>query len=101
MTFDPNARLDPTAVTDARGAGRLGGRGGGLAVGGGGLGLVIAIVYLLLGGDPGALVGGAGGTAPDINGPNSSALAACRTGAQANQHEECQIVGYVNSIEAY
>ncbi len=101
MTFDPNAQLDPSAVTDARG--RSVGRGGGLAVGGGGLGLVIAIVYVLLGGDPGALLngGGGGGTGPDTNGPNSSALAECKTGTDANKGEECQIVGYVNSIEKY
>ena len=103
MTFDPNAQLDPTSVTDARGSGRLGGRGGGLAVGGGGLGLVIALIYILLGGNPGDLTGGSGsgGAAPNINEPNSSALAECRTGTDANKREDCQIVGYVNSIETY
>lgn len=102
MTFDPNARLDPSSVTDARGSGRLGGRTGGIAVGGGGLGLVIVIVALLLGVDPNALLGGAtGGAAPDINGPNSSALAACKSGTDANKREDCQIVGYVNSIEGF
>ena len=102
MTFDPNAQLDTSEVTDARGRSRLGG-GGGLAVGGGGIGLVIAIVYLLLGGDPGALLnGGSGtGTGPDTNAPESSALAQCRTGADANQREDCQIVGYVNSIQRF
>jgi predicted metalloprotease len=102
MTFDPNAQLDPTSVTDARGSGRMGGRGG-LAVGGGGLGLVVVLVAMLLGVDPGALLGGAGGTGtgPDVNGPNSSALASCKTGTDANKREDCQIVGYVNSIEAY
>ena len=75
MTFDPNAQLDPSSVTDARGGSRMGG-GGGLAVGGGGLGIVIAIVYLLLGGDPSVLMGsGSGGATVDVNGPDSSALA--------------------------
>src|SRR3954467_11610257 len=80
VTFDPNARLDTSEVTDARGGGGLGGRGG-LAVGGGGIGLVIAIVYLLLGGDPSVLLNGdtGAGTGADTNGPASSALAQCRT----------------------
>jgi hypothetical protein len=100
MTFDPNARFDPTAVTDLRG--RSGGlRGGGLAVGGGGFGLIIVLIYVLLGGNPGDLVGSGGGSAPDINGPNSSALAECTGGTQGNEREDCQIVGYVNSIEAF
>ena len=103
MTFDPKARLDPTSVTDARGGGgRMGGRGG-LAVGGGGLGLVITIIYILLGGNPGALLGdGSGsGSGPNVNGPNSSALASCKTGADANQSQDCRIVGIVNSIQAF
>jgi predicted metalloprotease len=101
MTFDPNAQLDTSEVTDARGGSRIGGRGG-LAVGGGGIGLVIAIIYLLMGGDPGALINGSGGgTGPSTTGPESSALAQCRTGADANKREDCQIVGYVNSIQAF
>ena len=71
MTFNPDAGLDPGQVTDARGSRYGGGRG--LAVGGGGLGLVIAIVYLLLGGDPSALVNQA--PAGDVSGPASTALA--------------------------
>ncbi len=101
MTFDPNAQLDPSQVTDVRGSSRLGGRGGGLAIGGGGLGLVIAIVYVLLGGDPGALLGGGSSQGVDPNTPQSSALAECQTGTQANEREDCQIVGYVNSIQAF
>jgi predicted metalloprotease len=101
MTFDPNAQLDTSEVTDARGGSRIGGRGG-LAVGGGGIGLVIAIIYLLLGGNPGALINGSGsGTGPDTSGPESSALAQCRTGTDANKREDCQIVGYVNSIQKF
>jgi uncharacterized protein len=99
MTFDPNARLDPSEVIDARGRRSIGGRGG-LAIGGGGIGIVIAIIYLLLGGDPSVLLNG-GASNPDIEGPTSSALASCQTGADANNREDCQIVGYVNSIQAF
>jgi predicted metalloprotease len=102
MTFDPNAQLDPSQVTDVRGSSRVGGRGGGLAVGGGGIGLVIAIIYILLGGNPGDLINSGGsGQGVDPNTPTSSAIASCKTGADANQREECAIVGYANSIQAF
>ena len=99
MTFNPNAGLDPSQVTDARGGGRLGGRGGIALGGGGGIGLVIAIVYVLLGGNLNNLGGSSPGVDP--NAPQSSALASCRTGADANAREDCQIVGDVNSIQAF
>ena len=95
MTFNPGARLDPDQVTDVRG--RSGG-GRTLAFGGGGLGLIIAIAYLLLGGDPSALIQPAPGGAVE---PNASALAECKTGADANARPDCRIVGFVNSIQAY
>jgi uncharacterized protein len=102
MTFDPNVHLDPSSVTDARGRSGLGRGSGGLAVGGGGIGIVLVIVYLLLGGDPSVLLGsGSGGGTVDVNAPNSSALASCKAGTDANQREDCQIVGYVNSIETF
>jgi predicted metalloprotease len=97
MTFKPGVDLDPGQVTDVRGRSYGGGRG--LAVGGGGLGLVIAIVYLLLGGDPSALLNQA--PAGGVVEPNSSALASCQSGADANARADCRIVGFVNSIQAY
>ena len=104
MSFEPGAKLDPSQVEDVRGS-RIGGRG--LAVGGGGIGLIITLAWILLGGNPstagtlGSLVdqtiGGAGAV-----GPASSALAEeCRTGADANTRDDCRIVGYINSIQAY
>lgn len=97
MSFDPDARLDPGQVTDRRGM--PGGRGG-LALGGGGLGIALLLVYTLLGGnpddlgpllEPGAVVG-----------PESSAMATdCQTGQDANERDDCRILGYVNSIQAY
>ena len=101
MTFNPNASLDPSQVQDARGGGGGFGGGRGLAVGGGGVGLVIAIVYVLLGGDPSALTG-TGGSGNGAVYANGSPLAAeCQTGADANTKEDCRIVGYVNSVQAY
>jgi uncharacterized protein len=101
MTFDPNASLDPSQLTDARGGGRLGGRGM-MIGGGGGIGLILAIAYLLLGGNVGDLTGGNGaGPYGDIGGPAASGIADCQTGSQANQREDCRIVGYVNSVQKF
>ncbi len=107
--FRDDAQLDASQVEDVRGGGGGFSRlpGGRLTAGGGGLGLIVAIVALLLGG------GGSGGglgslgaledqTAGGGTGAPSSQLAqACRTGADADRSEDCRIVGYVNSIQAY
>jgi len=98
MSFDPNARLDPGQLQDRRG--RVGGRG--IAVGGGGIGLVLVVAYLLLGGDPSAIGLDTGGGAGAISGPDSTTLQQeCETGADANARADCRIVGYVNSVQAY
>ena len=102
MTFRPGASLDPSQVEDVRGN-RIGGRG--VAIGGSGaVGLVVLIVYVLLGGSPndlGALSGQVIGDGSGV-GPASTQLATdCRTGADANAREDCRIVGYVNSVQAY
>ena len=96
MTFDPNAQLDPTQVTDVRGSRRVGG--GGMAVGGGGIGIVVLIIYMLLGGDIGAIGGLGGGTG---TAPEGTQLADCRSGADANEQQDCRILGYVNSIQDF
>lgn len=97
MTFNPNARLDPGQITDRRG---LGGRGG-IALGGGGLGIAILIVYLLLGGNPNDL--GTVLTDPGaVTAPGGSALATdCKTGQDANTRDDCRVLGYVNSVQKY
>ncbi|MEX1170845.1 MAG: neutral zinc metallopeptidase [Chloroflexota bacterium] len=96
MSFNPNVRLDPGQISDRRG---LGGRGG-LAVGGGGLGIALLLIYTLLGGNPGDLEGVLEPGA--VVGPESSALATdCQTGQDANERDDCRILGYVNSIQAY
>jgi hypothetical protein len=97
MSFNPNARLDPGQISDRRGM--PGGRGA-LAIGGGGLGIALLLIYTLLGGNPddlgGVLEPGA------VVGPESSAIATdCQTGQDANERDDCRILGYVNSIQAY
>jgi uncharacterized protein len=98
MSFNPNAPLDRSQVDDIRGSG-MGGRGL-LIGGGGGLGtLLILAIYLFMGGNASSL-----GTLQDPNvvtQPGSSGLQECSTGADANQREDCRIVGYVNSIQKF
>ncbi len=109
MTFDPNARLDASQVEDIRGARRVG---RGVAIGGGGaLGVVALLLFALLGGGG----GGGGPSADDLSTllnevagagagqvPESTFLAtACRSGADANARDDCRILGYVNSVQAF
>lgn len=102
MRFRRGARLDPGQITDVRG--RRVGRGG-LALGGGGIGIGVLVVYLLF-----SLLAGGGGLgqlAPledqqvgrgDTPGEVSEA---CRTGEDANQRRDCRIVGVVNSVQEF
>jgi uncharacterized protein len=98
VRFRRNARLDPGQVQDQRGM--PGGRG--LAVGGGGGAILVVIVLALLGVDVG---GGSDslslGTGDSSSGPSSDLSQSCRTGRDANQREDCRIVGVVNSVQAY
>ena len=110
MRFDPRRRLDTSQVSDQRGRRRVGGTG--MAIGGGGgiVGIPIVLVaVLLLGGGE----GGAGGlevrldsllnqTAGGSTESVPSTLAEdCRTGADANEREDCRIVGVVNSVQQF
>ncbi|HET7027084.1 MAG TPA: neutral zinc metallopeptidase [Candidatus Limnocylindrales bacterium] len=102
MTFNPNASLDPSQVEDARGGGGgfRGGLGGSpVVMGGGGLGLVVTLIFLLL--NSGILGGGSSSGVLNGGGADSSLGQDCKTGADANQREDCRVVGYVNSVQAY
>jgi hypothetical protein len=101
MRFRRNARLDTGQVRDVRGR-RVG---GGLAVGGGGLGIVVLVVYLLF-----AVLGSEGGLgqlAPledqrvGQGDTPSEVSTECRTGEDANRRQDCRIVAVVNSTQKF
>jgi len=97
MTFRRGTRLDPGQVRDMRG------RGGTLAVGGGLGGIVVLIAVLLLGGSPqdaATLTGILDRTTIGNESPNDLSQE-CQTDVDANSREDCRIIGYVNSVQAY
>jgi len=92
MRFRPGAKLDTGQISDRRGGG-----GRGVAVGGGVGTIVVVVVLALLGVD----VPVGGGTDSVSLEDNQQLSTSCRTGADANQSEDCRIVGVVNSVQAY
>jgi uncharacterized protein len=103
MRFRRGARLDPGQVTDIRG--RRMGRGG-LAVGGGGLGLAGVVIFLLI-----TLLGGGSDLGAQLQpldeqqvgqGDSPSEVSQeCRTGEDANERQDCRIVAVVNDVQRF
>jgi predicted metalloprotease len=111
MRYRENADLDTSSVRDVRGRGGLGG-GRGLAIGGGGLGLVGLVVVVLLqlagGGDGGGSVGGALGQLGQLgqldqgeSADNSQLAQNCQKGRDANQSVDCAVVADIESIQDF
>src|SRR5664280_25916 len=97
MTFRQDANLDTSQVSDRRGMGTTG------LIAGGGAGVLLLIVTLVLNG-----LGAGGSSNPlgdltNLLSPSAggTGLSHCKTGADANAYEDCRIVGYVDSIQAY
>ncbi|RXZ47674.1 neutral zinc metallopeptidase [Agromyces fucosus] len=90
MTFNPDADI-------SKGRASKRGRNTGIALGGGGLGvLAIFLISQFLGVDLSGLVGG--GAQPEAS---DSTLEHCLTGEDANEDVECRMKGASASLEAY
>jgi predicted metalloprotease len=113
VRFRKGARLDASQVRDVRGRGGFGGGGlgglggmrlpsgrGGMAAGGGVLGLIVLLAVVLLSGGLN-LSGSSDPTVPLSGGGSGDLAEECRTGADANQREDCRIVAVVNSVQEH
>lgn len=90
VTFNEGMRIDTSAASSSGGTGR------GIAIGGGVGGLVILLIALFLGVDPG----------PALQQPATQSqsqpgfdLSKCKTGADANKYAECRVVATGNSLD--
>ena len=100
MPFNEKKQLDPSQVQDRRGSstGRT------IAIGGGGLGLILLIASLVLGVDLTDLAGitqSGPSTSQSYSENVDNLVTECQTGADANTREDCRIVGFVNSIQEF
>jgi uncharacterized protein len=93
VTFNDNARVgDSTARRRGRGAAIAGG-----GVGGVGL-LVVLILGLVTGGDYGSLLGGGSGAG---SAPESSEIANCETGRDANANDDCRLASASLALDEF
>lgn len=127
MRFNERKRLDTSQIDDKRGVDQSGGGGGlgglpgmsggkmGLPMGkaGGGLGVIVLLGILLLTQCQGGGGGGGGfglpsaGNSASNAAPREGAMAdqaleeTCRTGADANERQDCRTVAVVNDVNAF
>ncbi|MBF6068721.1 KPN_02809 family neutral zinc metallopeptidase [Nocardia farcinica] len=98
MTFNEGLQIDPDRASSGGGPGM----GGKLALGGGAGGLILLVITLLLGGDPGSVLGQF--TGAQDNGQVQPGTAGtpehCRTGADANRYVDCRVVLTAQSLDA-
>jgi uncharacterized protein len=92
VSFNEGVQIDPGRASG-------GGHGGGIAIGGGLGGVVVLILALVFGVNPGDLTGG-GGQAPAPGAGGSDQFAHCTSGAAANQYVDCRIIATAESLDA-
>src|SRR6185436_5829797 len=93
VKYNDQARLDPSQMG---GGGR--GNGGRIAIGGG-AGLIVVVLALLFGINPGDILGGQQAGPEQTSG--SSPFAQCTQGSDIDKDRNCRSVAYTNSIQDY
>jgi predicted metalloprotease len=105
MRYREGGNLDLSSIQDRRGGGRMGG-GRGLAVGGGGLGVVgllVVVLFQVLGGGSGtgAALGGLGDLGQGEQADNRQLEQTCRDSGDANDSVDCAVAADIDSIQDY
>jgi uncharacterized protein len=93
VKYNEGAQLDPSQM--GGGGGR---RGGGIAIGGG-AGVLVLLVALLFGVNPGDILGG--GTAAPEQTDGGTPFAQCTRGSDISRDRDCRFVAFTNSIQDY
>ncbi|MEV0080186.1 neutral zinc metallopeptidase [Nocardia neocaledoniensis] len=99
MTFNEGMQIDPGRASSGGGPGM----GGKLALGGGAGGLILVVLTLLLGGDPGSVLGNFTGAQNEQQAGQQGTAgtpAHCKTGADANKYVDCRVVLTAQSLDA-
>lgn len=96
MTFNEGMQID-TSTTSTSGGGR--GPGRGMAIGGGVGGLLIVVVAMLLGIDPGTVLPQQQQIGTDTVDSAGFDASKCKTGADANHITECRVIATGNSVD--
>ena len=99
MTFNEGMQIDTSTTSTSGGGGGGGGRG--IAIGGGLGGLLIVVLALFLGVDPGSVLPQGGPNQYDTQGVDAPGfdLSQCKTGTDANNIVECRVVATGNSVD--
>jgi predicted metalloprotease len=92
--YNEGANLDPSEVQDVRGR-----RMAPIAIGGGGLGILVLVISMLLGVNP---LDQVNSPSAGVQSPDAANLSQeCRTGADAERRQDCRLVLFINSIQEY